>query len=248
VNDVSYLLRLGDDALIAAQRMTQWCSRAPSLEDDVALANIALDLLGQARALLRHAGQLEGAGRDEDALAMTRDEHEFRNVLLVELDNGDFAVTIAKLLCFALYQRLLYERLSASTDPVLAGIAAKAVKETAYHVEYAAGWTVRLGDGTEESAARMRAAVAEVWPYAHELFADDEVLSAAAASGLGITPSELREDWSAAAGEVLAEAGLPRPPDGWRPAGGRRGVHTEAFGYLIGEMQILQRTHPGARW
>ncbi|MEV8515408.1 1,2-phenylacetyl-CoA epoxidase subunit PaaC [Dactylosporangium sp. NPDC051484] len=228
--------------------MMQWCTRAPSIEDDVALANIALDLLGQARLLLGRAGELEGAGRDEDALAMRRDEHEFHNVLLVELDNGDFAVSVAKLLCFSLYQRLLYERLSASADAVLAGVAQKAAKETVYHVDYAAGWVVRLGDGTTESAARMLSAVEEIWPYTSELFADDEVSSAAAADGLGIAPSTLREPWSQAVDEVLAEARLPRPPDGWRPAGGRAGAHTEAFGYLVGEMQVLHRAHPGASW
>ncbi|QFZ17794.1 1,2-phenylacetyl-CoA epoxidase subunit PaaC [Saccharothrix syringae] len=243
--DARYVLRLGDDALIAAQRLVQWCTRAPELEEDVALANIAADLLGQARALLALAGQEEGAGRDEDDLAYLRDESEFGNALLVELDNGDFAVTTAKLLFFAAYQNLLYRALSAVAHPVLAGIAAKAVKETAYHVEHAALWAVRLGDGTDESHRRMQAAVDEVWPYTHELFTPDEVTRAAASA---VDPAALRPDWSRRIGAVLAEATLRRPEDGWAPAGGRAGAHTEAFGYLVGEMQVLHRAHPGVRW
>ncbi|WNV87808.1 1,2-phenylacetyl-CoA epoxidase subunit PaaC [Umezawaea sp. Da 62-37] len=243
--DCRYVLRLGDDALIAAQRLVQWCSRAPALEEDVALANIALDQLGQARALLTAAGDLEGLGRDEDALAFLRTEAEFGNVLLVELANGDFAFSVAKLLFFGAYQNLLYQELSTSDDPVLAGIAAKAVKETAYHVEHAALWTVRLGDGTEESHRRMQTAVDEVWPYTHELFAGDDVTAAA---GLAVPPEDLRPTWSDLVDEVLAEATLRRPADGWAPAGGRAGAHTEDFGYLVGEMQVLHRAHPGARW
>jgi ring-1,2-phenylacetyl-CoA epoxidase subunit PaaC len=243
--DHHYVLRLGDDALVAAQRLIQWCTRAPALEEDVALANIALDQLGQARALLTLAGELEGRGRDEDALAYERAESEFGNVLLVELANGDFAFSVAKMLFFGAYQNLLYQELSASVDPTLAGIAAKAVKETAYHVEHAALWTVRLGDGTEESHRRMQTAVDEVWPYTHELFTGDEVTEAAS---IGVRPEGLRPAWSDLVDEVLTEATLRRPEDGWAPAGGRTGAHTEAFGYLVGELQVLHRAHPGARW
>ncbi|MEZ0075111.1 1,2-phenylacetyl-CoA epoxidase subunit PaaC [Planotetraspora sp. GP83] len=239
-----YVLRLGDDALIAAQRMAEWVTRAPQIEEDAALANIALDLLGQARALLSYAGELEGLGQSEDDLAYLRDEHEFRNVQLVELPNGDFATTIAKMLFFAAYQHLLYTGLSAAGDPTLAGIAAKAAKETAYHVDHAVTWTLRLGDGTAESHRRMQAGVDEVWPFTHELFEPSWF-----PAGTGdIDPGALRGPWLRLVERVLRDATLRRPEDGWRPAGGRQGIHTEAFGYLVGEMQSLHRAHPGARW
>ena len=227
------VLGLGDDALIAAQRLGQWCARAPELEEDVALANIALDQLGAARLLLTYAGEQEGAGRDEDALAFRRTDREFRNVLLVELPDRDFAVLIAKLLFLSAYQRLRYESLAAGDDERLAGIAAKTVKESAYHLDHSALWTVRLGDGTEISHARMQDAVDEVWPYTHELFAD---------------APELRAAWLSTVDGVLTEATLRRPEDGWQPTGGRDGRHTEALSYLLAEMQVLHRAHPGAHW
>ncbi|MGW5942015.1 1,2-phenylacetyl-CoA epoxidase subunit PaaC [Streptomyces celluloflavus] len=244
----AYPLRLGDDALIAAQRLLQWCARAPQLEEDVALANICLDLLGQARALLTHAGELEGRGRDEDTLAFLRTEQEFTHVQLVELDNGDFAVSMAKLLFFTTYQELLYGRLAASTDPALAALAAKAVKESAYHTGHAAAWTVRLGDGTQESHHRMQHAVDTIWPYTHALFTPDALDRAAAANGTGIDPATLRPPWHERITRTLKEATLTVPDDGWAPGGGRQGIHTEAFGYLLTEMQALHRAHPGARW
>ncbi|GAA2386183.1 1,2-phenylacetyl-CoA epoxidase subunit PaaC [Dactylosporangium salmoneum] len=231
---VGRVLELGDDALIAAQRLSEWCSRAPEMEEDIALANIALDQLGAARLLLTYAGELEGRGRDEDDLAYLREDREFRNALLVELDNGDFAVTIVKLLFLSVFQRLVYDRLRAGDDRRLAGIAAKAVKESTYHAEHAALWTVRLGDGTEESHRRMQAAVDALWPYTHELFA-------------GGTEG-LREPWLAEVAKVLDEATLDRPADGWAPSGGRNGVHTEALSKLLAEMQVLHRAHPGATW
>ncbi|OLB73319.1 MAG: phenylacetate-CoA oxygenase subunit PaaI [Actinobacteria bacterium 13_2_20CM_2_71_6] len=226
------VLGLGDDALIAAQRLAQWCARAPELEEDVALANIALDQLGTARLLLSYAGEV--LGRDEDQLAFLRTDREFRNVLLVELPDRDFAVLIAKLFFLSAYQHLRYGALSSGADERLAGIAAKAVKESAYHLDHSAQWTVRLGDGTDVSHARMQAAVDEVWPYTHELF--DEV-------------PELRAPWLSTVDGVLAEATLTRPQDEtWKPGGGRQGVHTEALSYLLAEMQVLHRAHPGARW
>jgi ring-1,2-phenylacetyl-CoA epoxidase subunit PaaC len=234
MSSVERVLELGDDALVAAQRLGEWCSRAPEMEEDIALANIALDQLGAARLLLTYAGELEGRGRDEDDLAFLREDREFRNVLLVELDNGDFAVTIGKLLFLAIFQRMLYDQLRAGDDPRLAGIAAKARKESAYHAEHAALWTVHLGDGTEESHRRMQAAVDALWPYTHELFEGD-------AAGL-------RETWLAEVDEVLSEATLTRPADGWAPSGGRQGVHTEALSKLLAEMQVLHRAHPGATW
>lgn len=233
VTTVDELLALGDDALVTAQRLSWWCSRAPELEEDVALANIALDQLGAAHLLLDYAGELEGGGRDADALAFWRDDHEFRNVLLVELADRDFAVMIVKLLFLAAFQRLRYAELAEGADARLAGIAGKAVKECAYHFDHAAGWTIRLGDGTAESHRRAQAAVDELWPYTHELFE---------------TAPYLREPWHATVAGVLAEATLTRPVDGWAPAGGRTGRHTEALSYLLAEMQVVHRAHPGARW
>ena len=237
------VLALGDDALIAAQRLAEWCARAPDIEEDIALANLALDQLGTARLLLSYAGELEGAGRDEDALAYLRDDHEFRNVLLVELPNhhpeppsprsGDFAVTIAKLLFLAAYQRDRYHQLAAGPDQELAAIAAKAAKESTYHLDYATLWTLRLGDGTEESHRRMQRAVDEIWPYTYELF----------------DGNDLRPGWLATVEPVLAEATLTRPADGgWQPRGGRVGRHTEHLSRLLAEMQVVHRAHPGAQW
>lgn len=235
-----YLLWLGDDALIASHRLAEWCAKAHDLEEDMALANIALDQLGQARLLLTYAGEREGAGRDEDALAFGRTEREFRNCQLVELPNGDFATTIGKLLCFAAYQNELYRRLDGAADERLAEIARKAGKETAYHLDHATMWTLRLGDGTEESHRRMQAAIDAAWPYTHELFQTDPVCL--------VDPATLREPCLTTVEGVLAEATVERPPDGWAPSGGRSGIHTEAMGYLLAEMQYLQRAHPGAQW
>jgi ring-1,2-phenylacetyl-CoA epoxidase subunit PaaC len=254
-----YLLRLGDDALVAAQRLGEWAAAAPEMEEDVALANIALDQLGAARLLLSYAGELlTGTGQappaagggpvTEDTLAYLRDDREFRNCLLVELPNGDFAVTIAKLLFLSAYQRLLYDRLVASTDERLAAIAAKARKESAYHLDHGTQWTIRLGDGTDESHRRMQAAVDEVWPYAHEFFQTDELTRQLDEAGVAAAPATLREGWLSTIEPVLAQATLERPVDGWGPAGGRDGVHTEHLSYLLAEMQVLNRAHPGAKW
>lgn len=245
---VTYPLRLGDDALIMAQRLAEWSSRAPELEEDVALTNIALDLLGQARSLLTYAGTVEGRGRDEDALAYLRDEVEFTNCQLVEQPNGDFAVTMARMLFFATYQLGLYEGLAGSADETLAGVAAKAVKEVAYHRDHAVQWVLRLGDGTEESHTRMQAGVETMWPYTHELFETDDMTTRLAAAGVGVDPAGLRPSWRSSVGDVLTLATLDVPEDGWAPAGGRRGMHSEPFGYLLAEMQHLRRSHPGATW
>ncbi|MFI6227423.1 1,2-phenylacetyl-CoA epoxidase subunit PaaC [Micromonospora echinospora] len=243
-----FTLRLGDDALVAAQRLAEWTTRAPEMEEDVALANIALDQLGAARLLLTYAGELEGAGRDEDALAFLRDDREFRNCLLVELPNGDFAVTMAKLLFLAAYQLPIYTALAGRADERLAAIAAKARKESAYHLDHAALWVRRLGDGTDESHRRMQAAVDEIWPYTHELFAADELTARLDAARLAAAPSTLRPQWLETVEAVLTEATLTRPADGWGPSGGRDGVHTEHLSYLLAEMQVLHRAHPGAAW
>jgi ring-1,2-phenylacetyl-CoA epoxidase subunit PaaC len=243
-----YALRLGDDALILAQRLGEWSSMAPELEEDLALTNIALDLLGQARFLLSYAGELEGSGRDEDALAFMRGEREFHNCLLVEQPNGDFAQTIARQLLFSTYQLALYRRLVESADERVAGIAAKAVKEVAYHRDHAVKWTLRLGDGTSESYSRMHGAIDRLWPYTHELFESDELVERLAQAGVGVDPAGLREGWAQFIASTLDEATVTVPESGWRPTGGRRGEHTEGFGHMLAEMQWLHRSHPGAGW
>lgn len=244
----AYALRLGDDALVLAQRLGEWAGRAPAIEEDIALTNIALDLLGQARALLTYAGELEGAGRTEDDLAFHRDERDFTNLLLVELPVGDFGVTVVRQLAFAAYQYLLYDALQHGADATLAGVAGKAVKEVAYHRDHATQWTLRLGDGTEESHRRMQEAVDRVWPYTREMFDSDPLVRRLAAAGVAVDPAPLRPDWDRYVDAVLAEATLRRPEDGWHPTGGRSGRHTEHFGYLLAEMQHLPRSHPGATW
>ncbi len=242
-----YALRLGDDALLLSHRLTEWLTRAPDLEEEVALANIALDLLGQARYLLAFAGQ--STAQDEDLLAFARTDREYRNALIVELPNGDFAHTIIRLLFFSVYQRALYRALERSADANLAAFAAKAGNEVEYHVEYAAGWAVRLGDGTAESHDRAASAVAELWPYTAELFAADELVKALQAEGVAADPDALQAEWSERIEAVLAQATLGVAPTGaWRPGGGRSGLHTEALSYLLAEMQSVRRAYPGAVW
>ncbi|MFI7076425.1 1,2-phenylacetyl-CoA epoxidase subunit PaaC [Micromonospora sp. NPDC049903] len=236
----AFTLALGDDALIAAQRLAEWTTRAPEMEEDIALANIALDQLGAARLLLTYAGELEGAGRDEDALAYLRDDREFRNCLLVELPNGDFAVTMAKLLVLSAYQLPLYTALAGCSDERLAAIGGKARKESAYHFDHAALWVKRLGDGTAESHRRMQAGIDQIWPYADELFSPWP--------DAPVDPATLRDEFGRTVAEVLAEATLTVPESAWAPAGGRDGVHTEHLSYLLAEAQVLHRAHPGARW
>ncbi|HSK28212.1 MAG TPA: 1,2-phenylacetyl-CoA epoxidase subunit PaaC [Jiangellales bacterium] len=243
-----YALRLGDDALVLAQRLGAWVSRAPQLEEDVALANIGLDLLGQARTVLTYACRLEGAGRDEDDLAYLREERDFRNLQIVERPNGDFAVTMARQLAFSTYQLGLYRALCGSTDETLAAVAAKAVKEVAYHVDHATQWVLRLGDGTDESHRRMQAGLAEIWPYVDEMFEADRLTDTLAAEGVAVDPASLRAGWDTAVDAVLTRATLTRPEPAFRGRGGRRGLHTEAMGYLLAEMQHLHRAHPGATW
>ncbi|MGH3500169.1 MAG: 1,2-phenylacetyl-CoA epoxidase subunit PaaC [Nocardioidaceae bacterium] len=243
-----YALRLGDDALVYAQRMGGWIAAAPQLEEDVALGNIALDLLGQARSLLTYAGDVEGAGRDEDALAYFRDERAFCNAQVFELDRGDFGFTTARMLVAASYQWELYSRLQSSTDDTLAAIAGKAVKEVGYHRDHATQWTLRLGDGTEESHRRMQQGLDDVWPYVDELFETDDLVDRLAAAGVAVDPSSLRAPVASYVEQVLAQATLQTPDTNVSHTGGRRGVHTEQMGYLLAEMQHLARSHPGARW
>lgn len=247
-----YLLRLGDNDLILAQRLGEWIGHGPVLEEDIALANVGLDLLGQGRLWLTRAGEVEGKGRDEDDLAFLRDGGAFRNIQLVELPNGDFAATMARQFYFDLAHVRLLRALTGSTDPRVAEIAAKAAKEAAYHAERSADWIVRLGDGTEESHARMQRALDRLWPYTGELFAADDVELALIATGVAADPRALREPWLADVDAVLVEATLARPTGEWmhgsRGRGGRQGAHTEHLGHLLAEMQFLQRAYPGARW
>jgi ring-1,2-phenylacetyl-CoA epoxidase subunit PaaC len=239
-----YTLGLADDALVSAQRMGWWISRAPELEEDVALANIGLDQLGQARTLLTYAGRLEGDGRTEDDLAYLRDDRDFHNVWLVERPMTDFGVAMARLLVFATYQLHLYRALAAGPDETLAGISAKAVKEVAYHVDHAAHWVLRLGDGTDESHGRMQAALEAEWPYVDELFGTVDP----ALTGRVADPALLREPALADIRRVVEEATLSMPEVSPAIGGGRRGLHTEHLGHLLADMQHLHRSHPGATW
>ena len=245
----AYLLGLGDDALIYSHRLSEWLTWAPMLEEDMALANISLDLIGQARSIYTYVGSIDGTDRGEDDLAYWRDERDFRNVHLVEQRRGDFGQEMARMLWFAAYHRALYAALSGSADAQLRAIAVKALKEVRYHFDHAAQWVVRLGDGTEESKARMQEALAWVAPYVAELFTDDAASVAAADAGVGVLPSSLQADASAAVAEVLREATLEAPAESrWHARGGREGVHSEPMGYLLAEMQHLPRSHPGATW
>ena len=243
-----YALRLGDDCLVLAQRLSEWSSNAPELEEDVALTNIALDLLGQARTLLTYAGEREGRGREEDDLAYLREEREFLNCQLIEQPNGDFAHTIARQLLVSSFQLAQWQALRESADATLAGVAAKAAKEAAYHRDHAMQWTLRLGDGTAGSHARMQAGLEAMWPYAAELFESDALVRDLVERGVAVDPALLRPAWDTFVDGVLSEATLTRPQTEWSPGGGRRGLHTEAFGHLVAEMQHLHRAHPGARW
>jgi ring-1,2-phenylacetyl-CoA epoxidase subunit PaaC len=249
----TYCLMLGDDALICSHRLTEWVTNAPELEEEVALANTALDLLGQARVLLARAGHVEGGHRDEDALAYLRTEPEFRNVALAELpDERDFARAIARLLLFSTWRLALLQRLLDSRDPVVAAVAGKGVKELTYHRDHAARWTLRLGDGTPESHRRMQAALDAVWPHVEELFRMSDVERRLVGVRVAVDPAEIREEVDAVLDEVLARATLTRPavpPAGTIGGrGGREGLHTEYLGHVLAEMQSLARQHPGATW
>lgn len=243
-----YVLRLADSNLILAQRLGEWIGHGPALEEDIGLANTALDLLGQARLLLSYAGEVEGRGRTEDDLAFLRDPADFLNVALVEQPNGDFGQTILRQFLFDAFQLELFERLVGSDDKRIAEIAAKAVKEVRYHVRYSGGWVVRLGDGTEESHSRMQQALEVLWPYMNELCDPDELDAEMARLGVAPLLSDVQASWSERVSTVLAEATLKRPADVYFTWYGKRGQHGEHLGYLLADMQHLQRTHPGASW
>jgi ring-1,2-phenylacetyl-CoA epoxidase subunit PaaC len=245
---VQYLLRIADSALILAQRTAEWSGHAPVLEEDIALSNMALDLLGQARALLTQAGRLEGSGYDEDQLAFLRQERDYRNVTLVELPRGDFALTVLRNVVMATFFKLLWERLAASGDAEVAAIAGKAVKEARYHQQHAAGWVVRLAGGTDESRRRIERAMADLWRYTPELFAADAVDAYAAQAGLGPSWGELREPWLAEMTQIFEAADLVVPAGTAFLSTGKTGVHSEHMGFILAEMQQLQRAYPGGVW
>jgi ring-1,2-phenylacetyl-CoA epoxidase subunit PaaC len=246
----AYLVRLGDTCLIHAQRLAEWSGHGPILEEDIALTNLALDLVGQARALLTHVGKQ--TGYDEDQLAFLRNERDFRNVTLVELPGRragrDFADAVVRNFLLAAWMNVLWGKLESSSDAEIAAIAGKAVKESRYHVAHAADWVVRLGDGTDESTRRTRQAVDRLWPYTAELFETDDIDTAAAEAGLGPTRVSLKAEWDAIVAPVFTEAGLSIPATGAFRSTGSRGVHSEHMGYLLAEMQTLQRTFPGGQW
>jgi ring-1,2-phenylacetyl-CoA epoxidase subunit PaaC len=239
---------LADDRLVLGHRLSEWCGHGPILEEDIALANVSLDLIGEATLLLKRAGEAEGRGRNEDALAYFRDSADYRNALMVELPKGDFGFTIVRQLFFSLFSLLQMDALTKSSDADLAGIAAKAVKESRYHVRHSAEWVVTLGDGTEESHTRAQRAVDDLWRYTGELFMADAVDREISEAGLGVNPETLAERWSAEVGKTLERATLTIPKVGYMQRGGRDGKHTEHLGHMLAEMQIVARSHPGATW
>lgn len=243
-----YALRRADDALILGHRLSEWCGHGPMLEEDMALANIALDLVGQARSLYQYAGTLDGEGRDEDRLAFGRDAPAYRNLLLSELPNGDFARTILRQFLYSAFADPFWRAMMGSADETLAAVAAKSEKESAYHLRHTAEWVIRLGDGTDESHARAREALDELWAYTGEMFETDAAERELIAAGIAIDPASLRGTWERTIDTVLAEATLARPTGTWMQSGGRHGRHSEHLGHLLAEMQFLQRTYPGAQW
>ncbi len=243
-----YLLRLADDQLILGQRLGEWCGHAPTLEEDLALANIGLDLLGQARSLFTYAGEVEGKGRGEDDLAFLRSERDYYNALLVEQPNGDFAVTIVRQFFHAAFMTPFWFAMTKSSDETLAAIAAKSLKEVEYHLRHCSEWVIRLGDGTEESHERTQDALDELWGYASELFEMDEVAEEMLAAGTGVDAAALKADWDATVDAVLTRATLKRPEDSWTQTGGRQGLHSEHMGHILSELQYMQRSYPGLNW
>jgi len=243
-----YVLRLGDNPLVLGQRLAEWLGHAPALEEDIASANIALDLVGQARLWLTLAGTIEGRGRDEDRLAYHREQQEFRNFTLLELPNGDYAFTVVRRFVFDAWHCLALDALARSSDPDIAAIAAKSKKEAQYHRHHSGDWLVRLGDGTGESHARMQAALETQWRYTAEFFEPDPLDHAMAEAGVGFSAASLREEWLEGVSTVLSEATLKVPAAAKFVSHGKRGQHSEHLSRLLAEMQVLQRTHPGARW
>lgn len=247
-NLFDYVLGLGDDALVLAQRLTQWCGHAPTIEIDLSLSNLGLDLLGQATLFLGYAARIEGGSRDADALAFRRDAHEFRNSMLVEQPNRNFGQTMVRQFLFSTWQKLLFDRLAVSGDPTIADIAAKAAKEISYHEEIAAEWVIRLGDGTEESHRRVAEGVHWMWRFVPELFMHDEAGGDIIGRGIGVDCGSFRAVFDARVASVFKKAAIEVPPMQRPLTGGRRGHHSEHLGSLLAEMQYLPRAYPDARW
>src|SRR3979409_1434002 len=245
---VLYALRRADDALILGHRLSEWCGHAPMLEEDMALANMGLDLLGQARELYAYAATVEGEGNDEDKFAYLRDIRQYRNLLLVEQPNGDFARTMVRQFFYATFADLYWRAMMRSTDATLAAIAAKSEKESAYHVRHSSEWIVRLGDGTEESHARTQSAIDELWAFTGEMFAVDDSERALIGAGIAIDPATLHPRWLSTASDIVSEATLALPNNAWMQQGGHSGQHSEHLGHLLSELQSMQRTFPGATW
>jgi ring-1,2-phenylacetyl-CoA epoxidase subunit PaaC len=245
---VLYVLRRADDALILGHRLSEWCGHAPMLEEDMALANMGLDLLGQARELYSYAAQTEGQGNDEDKFAYLRDVRQYRNLLLVEQPNGDFAHTIARQFFYSAFADLYWRAMMKSSDPTLAAIAAKSEKESAYHVRHSSEWMLRLGDGTGESHTRMQTAIDDLWAFTGEMFETDEGERALIKSGIAIDPAALHPQWLRTVSAIVREATLALPKSEWMQKGGRSGRHSEHLGHLLSELQSIQRTFPGASW
>lgn len=245
---VLYALRRADDALVLGHRLSEWCGRGPALEEDMALANIGLDLLGQARSLYAYAAEVEAGGNDEDAYAYFREATQYRNLLLAELPNGDFARTILRQFLYAAFADPYWRAMMRSPDPTLAAIAAKSEKETAYHLRHTAEWVIRLGDGTPESHRRIGEALAYLWPYTGEIFEADAAERALIESGAVLDPATFRAEWERTVADVLSQATLAMPAAGWMQQGGRSGRHSEHLGHLLAEMQSVARAHPGATW
>ena len=244
----NYLVRLGDDSLILGHRLSEWCGHGPILEEDIAMTNLSLDLLGQATSFLQYAGEVEGKGRSEDDLAFLRFDREYKNLLLVEQPNGDFGMTMMRQFLFDAWRKPLFERLAKAKDSTLAAIADKSLKETKYHLRHSSEWVIRLGDGTEESHARVQESLNTLWRYTSELFYSDEVDAELQKDSTIPSMDGLKEEWEATVKAVFGEATLELPTNNWKQEGGRKGIHSEHLGYILAELQYMQRAYPGMQW
>ncbi len=243
-----YLIRLGDDSLILGHRLSEWCGHGPVLEEDIAMTNISLDLIGQTTSIFEYAGKVEGKGRSEDDIAFLRYQKDYKNLLLVERPNGDFGVTMMRQFLFDAFRKPLFERLVNASDAQLSAIAAKSLKETIYHLRHSSEWIIRLGDGTEESHQRIQDALDELWKYTAEMFVEDEVDESLLADGILPSMKGLKEEWMATVNSVLEQATLTIPTNNWEQHGGRNGKHSEHLGFILTELQYMQRAYPGMEW
>lgn len=243
-----YLLRLGDDSLILGHRLSEWCGHGPILEEDIAMTNLSLDLIGQATSIFQYAAKVEGKGRTEDDIAFLRFDKDYKNLLLVERPNEDFGVTMMRQFLFDAYRKLLWERLTKSSDEMIAAIAEKSLKETKYHLKHSSEWVIRLGDGTDESHERIQNALNDLWKYAAEIFYEDEVDAQLKEEGIIPDMSGLKEEWESYVKRIFDEATLEIPDNNWKQEGGRKGLHTEHLGYILAELQYMQRAYPGMEW